>query len=58
MNHDWEAYQRRISAASEMKTAIKRFLDDYEDGNHAYRRRTKALREAMEAYCNLEETSR
>lgn len=50
---DEEAYRRKIEAAYGMKVAIKRFLDDCgEDGNHQYRRRTKALREAMEAYCN------
>ena len=50
---DWAIYQRKIDAAQSMATMIKRFLEHYEHtGNHDYRRRTKALRESLEAYRN------
>jgi len=53
MAREEESYRRKIEAAYGMKVAIKRFLDDCgEGGNHQYRRRVTALREAMEAYCN------
>ena len=51
--NDLPAYQRKIDAAQSMATMIKRFLEHYEhEGNHDYRRRTKALRESLEAYRN------
>jgi len=47
------AYYAKIDAAQSMATMIKRFLEHYEHaGNHDYRRRTKALRESLEAYRN------
>jgi hypothetical protein len=47
---------RKISAAGEMKTAIKRFLSDWDaepDYRHAFTGRVAALRKAMEDYLNL-----
>lgn len=48
---------RKISAGAEMKTAIKRFLSEWEKrdrpSDSKLRKRLDALREAMEDWCNL-----
>lgn len=58
------AYQKKVSAGGEMKTAIRRFLDDwnnYLDANHdpatlenLISKRAKALRKALEAWANAD----
>lgn len=64
-NVDLRAYQQKVSAGADMKTAIKRFLDTrdrmFTGGlvklsraqTEEYNRRLRALRQAMEAWCNL-----
>ena len=41
----------KISAAGEMKTAIKRFLSDFEEGKDT-KKRIKELRKSLEKYLN------
>lgn len=64
-NPDLEFLQRKISAAGEMKTAIKKFLDEFEymNRNHDLEKcyadecqsvfkRIKKLKKSMEDYLN------
>jgi len=57
---DMAAIQRKISAGGEMKTSIKRFMDDWDkwetDNSMSpttIRRRVREMRKAMEAWCNV-----
>lgn len=59
-NHEGEPdlafLQRKIAAAGEMKTAIKRFLDLCDEGGSCpvcTTPRTRPLRKAMEDYLNV-----
>jgi len=48
---DLVAFQKKISAGAEMKTAIKRFLDTVED--HESNEHIKRMKEAVEEWTNL-----